>query len=39
MLDVPSFLVDRRQADPHAVQFTEVHSGDELRRDHQDADQ
>ena len=36
---VPSVLVDRRQADPHRVQFTEVHRGDELRRDHQDAHQ
>ncbi len=39
VFDVPSVLVNRRQADPHAVQLTEVHSGDELWRDHQDAHQ
>lgn len=37
MFDVPSLLVNRRQADPHGLQFTEVHSGDQLWRDHQDA--
>lgn len=30
VFDVPSVLVNRRQADPYAVQFTEVHSGDKL---------
>lgn len=39
VFDVPSVLVNRWQADPHGLQFTEVHSGDELWRDHQDAHQ
>lgn len=37
MFDVSSLLVNRRQADPHGLQFTEVHSGDQLWRDYQDA--
>lgn len=28
VFDVPPVLVNRWQADPHAVQRTEVHSGD-----------
>lgn len=39
VFDVPPVLVNRRQADPHAVQCPEVHSGDKLWRDHQDANQ
>lgn len=36
---VSSLLVHRRQADPHRLQFAEIHSGGKLWRDHQDAHQ